>query len=338
MDQVARLSIEDRRALFTETAARAGITALIAEKDFWVCWTLRRLYGIESMPRLLFKGCTSLSKCFGLIERFSEDIDLGLKREDMELGADADPASKSSRSGYQTAVKVLIPRVQTYVEETLVPKIRTDFDGVLIEAFEIPFERVASESVIHFRYPRGLDASTYVGDDPYIRPEVRLEVGGRSDHYPTREVAIQSYTADHFPGEFIEPSCMVVAQAPERTLLEKALIFHRNIAKGKFPEHSSRHAYDLMKLHRDTETMENVTYALFEQVAEHKFKFSDDNRARRAPEEGIRMVPEGDLLRDLASDYRSMEEMFFRDPPPFEEIVEELRALETAINALVGQS
>lgn len=77
MESVARLSSDQRRELAAETAARKGMTPAIAEKDFWVCWTLDRLFAHPELSSLLmFKGGTSLSKVFKLIERFSEDIDL----------------------------------------------------------------------------------------------------------------------------------------------------------------------------------------------------------------------------------------------------------------------
>ena len=76
MDQVARWSAAERRELFTQAAARLGIgSALVMEKDFWVCWTLKHVVALRGQPRLIFKGGTSLSKVFGLIRRFSASVD-----------------------------------------------------------------------------------------------------------------------------------------------------------------------------------------------------------------------------------------------------------------------
>lgn len=79
----------DRRALAFEQAATAlGIQAVILEKDFWVSWLLGLLFAQpELAPFLVFKGGTALSKVFGVIDRFSEDIDLCLVPE--YVGADA---------------------------------------------------------------------------------------------------------------------------------------------------------------------------------------------------------------------------------------------------------
>ena len=81
MDDVARLPGNERAELYTETAARMNLTPVLIEKDFWVCWTLKRLFEHRER-RLLFKGGTSLSKAFGLIRRFSEDIDFTWKHQD----------------------------------------------------------------------------------------------------------------------------------------------------------------------------------------------------------------------------------------------------------------
>ena len=92
MDEFARRPADDRRAFFAEAAARRDLTPLIVEKDFWVCWTLRRLMSVPEMAKVLtFKGGTSLSKAFGIIKRFSEDIDLTINRAAPLLGEVASP-------------------------------------------------------------------------------------------------------------------------------------------------------------------------------------------------------------------------------------------------------
>lgn len=93
MDKVARLPAGDRAALFGETGARRGIANTIIEKDFWVCWTLKRLFGVpkNAAASLVFNGGTSLSKAFGIIRRFSEDIDLSFDRADLGYTGDRDP-------------------------------------------------------------------------------------------------------------------------------------------------------------------------------------------------------------------------------------------------------
>src|SRR5436305_13621205 len=91
MDDVAQLPFTDRMDLFLATARRRGLTAEIIEKDFWVCWTLKRIFTLPDPPAgLLFKGGTSLSKVFGVIERFSEDVDLSFDRAGLGFGGESD--------------------------------------------------------------------------------------------------------------------------------------------------------------------------------------------------------------------------------------------------------
>src|SRR5919199_5701322 len=105
MDSIATGSATDRRDLFTETASRRALSPVIIEKDFWVCWTLKQVTSLESIgPNLIFKGGTSLSKVFGLIQRFSEDIDLSIRRDYLGFEGESDPEKASSKSKQQKAV------------------------------------------------------------------------------------------------------------------------------------------------------------------------------------------------------------------------------------------
>jgi Nucleotidyl transferase AbiEii toxin, Type IV TA system len=332
MRGVAQLPAAERRVLFTETAAKSGLPALMVEKDFWVCWTLSRLYSIKGLPRLLFKGGTSLSKCFGLVQRFSEDIDLGIRREDIGLEATDWPSPAKGSSSQKKARKLLRETASSYVLDSLVPALQADFGALLTDGFQLSTAEAGSEVVIMFEYPRALEQKTYgIGD--YVKPAVKMELGARSDHYPTEEISISPEAATHFPESFGEPQCTVTAQAAERTLIEKALILHSAIVGNKQRGQSSRHAYDLTAMHQSGITG-RLTRQLYEDVATHKLVFSDDKSAGEAPTSGIRMVPEGELLAHLRADYASMSEMFYGEPPTFDEIMGALAALESSINSM----
>ncbi len=81
MDELARRTAADRAAVFQSAAAERGLPPLYVEKDFWVCWSLRRLFSPVLVEGMVFKGGTSLSKVWEAINRFSEDIDLTLPRK-----------------------------------------------------------------------------------------------------------------------------------------------------------------------------------------------------------------------------------------------------------------
>ena len=96
MDNWAKALSTDRAALFTETAAKKSISPEIVEKDFWVCWTLLQISRLTNLPRLIFKGGTSLSKAFGIIKRFSEDISSGINRHELGFNDETDPANQET--------------------------------------------------------------------------------------------------------------------------------------------------------------------------------------------------------------------------------------------------
>src|SRR6185312_11435099 len=108
MDKVALLDASDRAALFGQTGAARGVANTVIEKDFWVCWTLKRLFEMpkKDAPTLIFKGGTSLSKAFGAIRRFSEDIDLSFDRADLGYTGDRDRRASSSRISSATLLSI----------------------------------------------------------------------------------------------------------------------------------------------------------------------------------------------------------------------------------------
>ena len=132
MDDFARLAHSDRRDAFRVTAARLGIGAALLEKDFWVCWALRRLYEMRGPAEgVLFKGGTSLSKVYKAIERFSEDIDLSLDRAALGFGGAADPGAASSRKQRQRRLEELSEACRAAIKDRMMPALAVSFDKAL---------------------------------------------------------------------------------------------------------------------------------------------------------------------------------------------------------------
>jgi hypothetical protein len=345
LDDVARQSSGERRVLFTETADRMGApSAVIAEKDFWVCWTLHHLFALDFRPKLLFKGGTSLSKAFGLIERFSEDIDLTLNRAELGFAGGDDPLEISGRKKRDRQIEALAEACGRAVREGLVPRLREAFARILgTEGWELEVvERDDGQVDLHFRYPPALAPEDY-GGLAYIAPLVRMEIGARSDQEPAQRVAIRSYAAEHFPDVFTLRETQVTVLAPERTFWEKATIFHaeshRPLEGDRRPpawRQLSRHAYDVVMLDRGGVAQRALEQLdLLEAVARHKdvFFHTGWSRYSEARPGSFRLVPSAALLDALRADYARMQPMFFGPAPSFDELVEELRQLEARINA-----
>lgn len=236
MDKVARLSPEERSDLFTQTAANRGMTPTIVEKDFWVSWVLKCLYQHDELARLLmFKGGTSLSKVYQLIERFSEDIDLIL---DWRVLSDEDPMEKRSNRQQQIFNNAINEQARAFIADRLLALVTDVLDGICqCEIENDPF-------VINIQYPGSFS-------DEYLRPEVRLEIGPLAAWLPSEEKQISCYAAEEFPEVFDNTECSVNVVRAERTFWDKATILHHEVHRpdeSVQPPRYSRHYYDLAKL------------------------------------------------------------------------------------------
>jgi len=121
MNVIAGMSVKERADLFEATSSQTGLPVAAVEKDFWVCWLLKQIFEEPALAKhLLFKGGTSLSKCFGLIERFSEDIDLIL---DWTLLTKEDPYAERSNRQQDSFNKAMQTAAVTYISDVMMPRI-----------------------------------------------------------------------------------------------------------------------------------------------------------------------------------------------------------------------
>ncbi len=282
MDKVALLPATDRAALFGETGAGRGVANTIIEKDFWVCWTLKRLFDLQGKDAatLVFKGGTSLSKAFGAIRRFSEDIDLSFDRADLGYTGDRDPNKEGiSRKKAAQLIEDLVGDVEAHIAKKLLPALRDAITEQLGEptdgdwSLEIDAD---DAQTVNFHYPTALPAAEYE-DMAYITPRVKLELGARGDPWPTEEKVIRPYAAEDYPDFFEDPDAAVTVLAAQRTFWEKATALHAEAhrpADSATRQYFSRHYYDLAML-LDTEEGKAAAsdFDLLATVAKHKATF-----------------------------------------------------------------
>lgn len=338
MDAFAREQPTIRAEAFREAAARMGVQPAIVEKDFWVCWTLKRIFALpDPMAGLVFKGGTSLSKAYGVITRFSEDVDLSLDRHDLGFAGLRDPADPDLSSRTR---KKLLKELQDEAASLV--------GGGLRQAIELACCEALGESdclltvdaydpqTLLFAFPESLGTGAY--GSQYIKPAIRLEFGARSDHLPAESRSIQPYLADHIDGLLSASQHTVKTLGAERTFWEKATILHmlahRDPGKS-LGNRQSRHYADLASLAAsDIKAAALADLSLLETVANHKSIFFSAAWAKydTARPGSLRLSPPPDLERALRRDYETMREMFFNEPMTFEEILERIAALEAAIN------
>lgn len=345
MDRVALLPADDRAALFGETGALRGVANTIIEKDFWVCWTLKRLFRLQKQDAatLVFKGGTSLSKAFGAIRRFSEDIDLSFDRAELGYTGDRDPEKEGiSKKQANKLIEALVSDVERHIAEKLLPALRSAIVEQLGEQSEGKWslEIDANDAqTVNFHYPPALASSEYEGM-AYITPRVKLELGARGDPWPTEQKFIRPYAAEDFPDFFIDPECTVTVLSAQRTFWEKATALHAEVhrpAETATPQYFSRHYYDLAML-LDTEEGKAAAgdFDLLVTVAKHKATFFRSSWASydTAKPGTLRLMPTESRIKDLRADYRAMAPMMFDEKPlSFDDILAKIKKLQETINS-----
>ncbi len=336
MDEVARLPSEQRAELFRETGARQNLAPALIEKDFWVCWTLGELFDIpETRDDLIFKGGTSLLKVFGIIKRFSEDIDLAVDYAPLGFVGDRDPAvAEMSRSRRDRLLGEMMTACHGYIAGPFIEAVRVRCDQKIPGSAAWTLSIADDDpNVVEFAYPSaGLQALEYV------KPRILLELGTHAELIPSAEYRITPFAAEQFPAVFNDPSVGVKAIKAERTFWEKATILHAERHRPldrPMPQNYARHYYDMFALGR-SEVRDSALddLELLEQVVDHKLRFYYAAWARYdlAVSGTLALVPAQERLAELRRDYQAMSVMFFDDPPPFGDILAGLETLEANIN------
>lgn len=340
MDRIAAGPAENRERLFADTVELHEEVELesLVEKDFWVCWILHRLFHLDGLIPLVFKGGTSLSKAYGAIHRFSEDLDLSLDRSGLGFTGDDDPARAPSRKRSERLLSSLDNAASEYLEDELMPSLSKDIRSVLGPddgSYPWKLEVMEEEELTwQFVYPPTSFTPT---TGSYTAPRVILEFGARSDHTPQEDREITPYAAEVLQGEFLGPSTRITTLAVERTYWEKLTLLHMLASGGveKLRPRMARHYYDVCMLDREGHTEDALDQIdLLEVVAAHKKVFFRSAWAKyeEARPGTLRLVPATDLADGLRSDYASMGELFFGSPPSFDEILAVLQELEERIN------
>lgn len=341
-DDILRADAESRRGLFAATAQRLGTTAQNVEKDFWVCWTLDALFnGQGDGPRLLFKSGTSLSKAFGLIQRFSEDIDITIFRDDLGHPASVDALAALSGKKRAAALDAIKSACEAYVAGPMTARLGDICTGTCAriglehDAIHIEPDPLDSQALL-LVYP------SVTPTDDYIAKSVKIEAGAKSALDPHSRTTVAPYVDADVPGSDLSVTDITVVDA-ERTFWDKVVILHglrrwydiRGQLRGN-GQRVSRHYYDLFRLYdSDVGRAAMANRTLGEDCVQHARLFFDrpDFDYGSACPPTFALSPYGAMIDDLRRDYRAMSAMIFGPPPPFDTIVESIARIESALNA-----
>lgn len=339
MDRFLLLPTEDRAQAFEQAGARQGLSPGSVEKDFWVCLMLRELFTLpEFGEHLTFKGGTSLAKAWGLIDRFSEDIDLTIDRDILGFGGDHGPEVATSRKEQQRRLKGLKQACRDVIVSKLAPALTERLQTMLAkETWSLTSDDEDPDAqTLLFAYPRLVAGATA----SYVKPVVKLEFGARSDPWPVEQRQVTSIVAEEFPRLFETPAVTVRALLPKRTFWEKVMLLHeeafRPPGKTRRPR-MARHYYDVWRLiEAGVAAKATADLHLFEQVAAHRrvyFKqgWVNYDTLKRGT---IQMVPSSDQVDEWRRDYAAMQgEMFLGTPPAFDEMLASIALFQSEFNS-----
>ena len=225
MITIAKSSDTDREVLFGNAADRAGIiNPAIVEKDFWVCLTLDYLFHRSPWPQsFIFKGGTSLSKAYHVIERFSEDIDLIMDWRLLGYGIH-EPWAERSKTQQDKFNKKAVADASEFLTSTFAPQMEKDMSSLIGRSVSVTMDPDDKEQcTVNFFYP-------HVFNTNYLRQEIRLEIGPLAEWVPSHPVKIYSTAAEQFPSAFQQSDTIVPTVDVERTFWEKVTILHKTAA------------------------------------------------------------------------------------------------------------
>ena len=340
MDTFARLPTDECEPYFVEAAAKLRLPPHIIEKDFWVCWTLKRLFSLESVAdHLLFKGGTSLSKVYRAIRRFSEDIDLSIHRSSLGFSGENDPANLSGKPR-ERKDKALGEVARAKVKDEIRPELEEVIrDRLGDEGWSLTPDGTDPEGQsLAFAYPAtGLTPAP----SAYLRPSVKIEFGARAEHEPHEWKTIRPYLDEAIADVLKEPEIEVKTISVLRTFWEKATILHQQAHRDTekpFPSRYSRHYCDLASMISAGIGVDAAgEEKLLADVVKHKssFYYSKWASYETAVKGTLRLVPPEAHHREIAADLDSMREMFFDEPPVFKDVLDTLREWEEKFNTAV---
>lgn len=329
-----QLSIDDRRDVLQITSARTNLPQLAIEKDWWVTMTLKALSVTRYFNLMSFKGGTSLSKGWHLISRFSEDIDIALRREGK--------FSISSTSGNQlTKVRRLarhyiVHELPVEIENALnamgivdfkvEPELnRTDAEGNTVE-----LRATTHPSTIYVHYK-----SILPGESEYIEPMVKIEISCLSMDEPVENKTLCSFMADVLKDEE-DVLVKFPTVVPTRTFLEKIFLLHEEFQK-KIPrsKRMSRHLYDIEKI-MDTDFGKSIgDKELYDSVVRHRSVFNrvDGIDYDSHKPSSLSFIPPNSIINDWEKDYESMQRYFIYDSNSlsFSELIKRMQELKARI-------
>lgn len=332
MSKLLEISNEELELVIQNTSDKLNMSKVIVEKDLWVCVILQYLFSsFKYRNAIVFKGGTSLSKVYKLIERFSEDIDIALDWK--VLGYEkTEPYKDRSNTKQQEFNDKLNDDTKVFLHDEFLPILQNDFQEILKNKAYRFYIDENDRQTICFDYPKN-------HKDSSILQVIRLEIGSLAEPIPSSNKKIKTYIEEVYPEVFNENIEVVVVDCL-RTFYEKITILHReaNRVNGNYPARYSRHFYDVYKIMLTDireKSFENIE--LLKTVIDFKKKFYASNWAKydNILNGNLKLIPSKEGLEIFSKDYDSMKNMLFGEKISFDKIIYALKEYEKELNYVI---
>ena len=324
------LKQDEKHLIFNQLAAKLKIHPASIEKDWWVVRTLEIIQTMDVSKFIVFKGGTSLSKAWNIIERFSEDVDLALDRS--FLGYEECKTVKQ--------VKKLRSSTRNYIYKDFIPGLQNAFIKAGYSDVEVKLNEEEGKNLEPVQISILYKSCTT--NSAYTNPYVKIEIGSRSLREPSTNKEFSSLVGEHFPDRPFADSQIIVSCAnPERTLLEKLFLLHEEFSKPEDKikvDRLSRHLYDVEMLTRKGFLEIAIKEKeLYNEIINHRqiyTKISEIDYNFHQPK-ALNPLPPKAIMNSWKKDYLKMqEEMIHGDSLSFNELIERIAEIKNRINAL----
>lgn len=337
------MSPEERRLVFEQTGIRLNLPSRSIEKDFWACWILRQMFELPKYgSHFTFKGGTSLSKAWKFIERYSEDLDIVIDKELLGFIGKTSPEASSSKTQRKLKLEELKTECARFINKDLLVELLLVLKAALPsdETWSLLPDAIDRDGqTLLFDYPRCLPKESA----SYLTHTVKIEMGARSEDWPSEYVEIRPYAAEAIPQIFSDPNSRVRVLAAERTFWEKATLLHEETfrpADKPRKNRMARHYYDLWALITAGVAARAIAdEKLFERVVEHRSLFFNWSWVDYSTmcKGTLRLIPLDSQLSEWRSDYEAMRPvMFFGKVPSFDDILTTVRQFEDEFNQRIS--
>jgi len=329
MNNFWNLTKEQQIAVIEQLVNKMGLPAQAIEKDLWVTTFLQLIFALPFADKLVFKGGTSLSKIWNVIERFSEDIDIAVDRELFDLEGDLSVKQ----------IKKLRKQSSLFVKETISSELQKTIEKYDLQNFCSIEPQPDGEGDKTYPEPRKIFIryQSLFSSNPYVKTEIVLEIGARSLIEPTEKSKVKSLISDNLPIETLLVNSQIITAVPEKTFIEKAFLLHEIFTCGvrMIANRKSRHLYDLEKMMDKDFAIKAISdNDLWNTIRHHREKFtriggvdySQDIRSK------ISLIPPIEVFDNWQQDYEAMQNtMIYGNSLTFNKLINRIKQLEERI-------